>query len=88
MDVFNFAAFFTFYPAPRTGPHFEFGINHSILSPSRRQVCSLADSIFCNDLRHAVSVLKSTLKSQILLLLLLLQRTAVELLGVKREAER
>jgi hypothetical protein len=44
--IFYFAAFFTFYPAPRPGPHFDFGIIYSILSPSRRQVCSLADSIF------------------------------------------
>ncbi len=44
--IFNFAAFFSFYPAHRPGPHFDFGINYSILSPSRRQMCSLADSIF------------------------------------------
>jgi hypothetical protein len=47
----------------------------------------------CNDLRHAVSLLnstlcKSTLKVQILLVVPLLQRTPVQLLGVKTEAER
>jgi hypothetical protein len=52
--------------------------------PSRFHILGLRQAVFL----LKSSLRKSTLKVQILLVLVLLKRTAVQILGVKREAER